>query len=94
MMKNKTAAMKKVMFNLKAEPGAAVFVAGTFNNWDAAREQLLDLKGDGNYSCTMTLAPGDYEYKFKVDHSWLIDQNNPHFTQNNFGTLNSILEVR
>ena len=95
MMKSKATAneKKRVILSLNAEHGATVFVAGTFNNWDPCQKKLLDKNGNGTYCCALMLSPGTYEYKFKVNDAWIIDQNNPQFTQNSLGTLNSILEV-
>jgi hypothetical protein len=42
----------------------------------------------------MMLSPGDYEYKFKVNGDWFIDANNPKFTPNGLGSLNSVLTVQ
>jgi hypothetical protein len=39
------------------------------------------------------LAPGTYEYKFCVDGHWQPDPENPNFTPNDLGTLNSVLIV-
>jgi hypothetical protein len=33
---------KKVLFELPAEPGSQVFVAGTFNNWNPTANPLKD----------------------------------------------------
>jgi 1,4-alpha-glucan branching enzyme len=84
---------KRIIFTLKAEPGSNVFVAGTFNDWKADKKRLVDKTEDGTYSCTLMLAPGQYEYKFKINDEWLIDESNSSFTRNQFGTLNSVLTV-
>ncbi len=55
---------------------------------------MTDEKGDGVYRCTLRLAPGCYEYKFVVDGEWVLDDGNPNFTSNDFGTLNSVLNVK
>jgi len=85
---------KRIILTLSAEHGAEVYVAGTFNGWDPSQKQMIDKTGSGNYSCALMLPPGTYEYKFKVNNAWVLDQNNPHFTQNNLGTLNSVLDVQ
>lgn len=86
-------AKKRVVFELNAEPGIEVYVAGTFNNWDPVQKQLVDKNSDGNYRCTMMLAAGTYEYKFYVNNTWCVDPANPNFNQNDLGTLNSVLVV-
>lgn len=85
---------KRVVLSLQAEHGADVFVAGTFNNWNPDQKQLSFSKEKGIYSCTLMLEPGTYEYKFRVNNTWTIDQNNPSFTRNDLGTLNNVLIVQ
>lgn len=85
---------KRVVLSLHAEHGADVFVAGTFNNWNPDQKQLSFSKEKGIYSCTLMLEPGTYEYKFRVNNAWTIDQNNPNFTRNDLGTLNNVLIVQ
>ena len=48
---------------------------------------------EGGYSCSLSLAPGNYEYKLVVDGEWLQDESNPDFVSNDFGTLNSLVKV-
>ena len=88
-----TSTKKRIILTLNAEHGAEVYVAGTFNNWEPEK-QMIDKTGTGTYSCQLMLTPGTYEYKFKVNNAWVLDQNNPNFTQNNLGTLNSVLNVQ
>ena len=89
----KTQSRKRVTFSVSAEPGSRVAVSGDFNNWDAAGRPMEDKKGDGNYSATIRLAPGVYEYKFIVNDTWSIDPNCAEWVQNSFGTLNSVIHV-
>jgi hypothetical protein len=49
--------------------------------------------GAGSYKAEICLKPGEYEYKFVVDGEWLLDEANPEFFPNDFGTLNSVLRV-
>lgn len=41
----------------------AVAVAGSFNDWDADADRLVD-NGDGSWSLALDLAPGPHTYKF------------------------------
>ncbi|MCD6502034.1 hypothetical protein J7L01_05485, partial [bacterium] len=43
-----------------------VFVAGSFNDWSESATPM-ESDGEGNWSATLDLAPGRYEYKFVVD---------------------------
>lgn len=74
-------------------PGKAVFVAGSFNEWQPVRK-LEDKNHDGTYRCRLLLEPGEYQYKFYVDGEWRSDASNPDFVPNEFGSLNSVLTVK
>lgn len=89
----KAPARKRVQFAVAAEPGSKVAVSGDFNNWDTVGHPMEDKNGDGNYTATILLAPGVYEYKFIVNDTWSIDPNCVEWVQNSFGTLNSVLHV-
>jgi len=84
---------KRIVFQVNAESGADVFLAGTFNDW-RPEDKKLNEKGSGIYTCAMMLPPGTYEYKFRINNTWAIDQDNPNFTRNDLGTLNSVLIVQ
>ena len=63
---------RKVIFELAAERGLTVFVAGSFNDWNHSQKPMIDKNDDGIYSCTLMLAPGTYEYKFRIDGIWAV----------------------
>ncbi len=86
-------ARKRVVFTLAADVGSEVYVAGDFNNWDSSGKKLVDKKNDGVYSAALTLAPGEYEYKFVINGTWCVDPNCAEWHQNSLGTLNSVLRV-
>ncbi len=65
-----------------------VFLAGTFNNWDG--NSLAMQKNASGWSLPITLAPGNYQYKFVVDGRWMRDPANPH-TADSDGVTNSLL---
>ena len=89
-----TAAKKRVVLSVKAEPGSTVYVSGSFNEWDATEKKLVDKRGDGVFTTTLTLAPGIYEYKFVINGIWTLDPDpDRDWTQNGLGTLNSVLRV-
>ena len=54
---------------------------------------MSDQDGSGNYSCSLELEPGIYEYCFVVDGLWMADRENERFVFNEFGTRNSIFEI-
>lgn len=84
---------KRVRFEVAAGKGKTVSIAGSFNEWDPNVKYLTDKDGDGVYIGYLMLAPGRYEYKLIIDGKWCMDDNNPNFLPNDFGTLNSVIEV-
>ena len=89
----KAPATKRVTFTLAADAGSDVYLAGDFNDWNPEGKKLTDKKGDGIYSATIALAPGEYEYKFVINGTWCVDPNCKEWRQNSLGTLNSVLRV-
>ena len=84
---------KKVVFTVRAEKGKAVYLAGTFNQWNATGKKMADKKGDGVYSASLKLAPGSYQYKFVIDGIWCADPECADWVQNDQGTTNSVITV-
>ncbi len=84
---------RSLEFSLNAGRGHTVALAGSFNDWDPALAPMMDSDGCGVYRCRVTVSPGSYEYKFVVDNEWLLDDDNPNFASNDFGTLNSVVVV-
>ena len=84
---------RRVEFVTEAEPGSRVSVAGTFNDWDPEAHPLTDRAGDGCFKRRMLLGPGRYEYKFVINGTWCVDPACPDWTSNDYGSLNSVIEV-
>jgi len=84
---------KRVTFQVTATPKSEVFLAGTFNNWAPKRHQMKDTRETGKYSITLMLAKGEYEYKFVINGSWVIDPECQNWVRNSLGTLNSVIKV-
>ena len=53
---------RKVNFSVNAKPGAKVFLAGAFNNWDVTKKQMIDRKAKAISPAHASLS-GTYEYK-------------------------------
>ncbi|MCK5833375.1 glycogen-binding domain-containing protein, partial [bacterium] len=70
----------------------SVSVAGSFNNWSSNADPF-DTDGEGNWSITLELDPGKYEYKFVVDDSWQPDSDNPRSESDGYGGINSVIEI-
>ncbi len=84
---------RMVNFCVATDPGANVYVAGTFNNWNPTRHRLYDRPNHGIYKTTLPLPSGRHEYKFVVNGQWRADPRCPAWRPNDQGTLNSIISV-
>ena len=84
---------KRVTFHLEAQPGSDVYIAGDFNDWDPSARRMKDPDKSGNYSTTMLLPRGEYQYKFVIDGHWSIDPNCEEWIPNEMGSLNSVLKI-
>ena len=82
-----------VKFEYRAEPGADVYVVGSFNDWDPMQTRLRDEMGNGCYCAFFALAPGRYEYKFVMNGQWCVDPKCLDPIVNRFNTLNSVVTV-
>ncbi len=67
-----------------------VAVAGDFNGWMLT---AMKRNRDGSYSCVVSAAKGNSEYKFIVDDEWITDPDNNNWSMNPFGTFNSVMQV-
>lgn len=88
-----------LVVSTKAPNAKAVFVAGTFNDWNSTS---LPLKrtSDGHWVRTLDLPAGRYEYKFVIDGEWCCEpgcdktyDGCPGCVANKFGTMNRVLVV-
>lgn len=69
-----------------------VQVTGDFTGWSVEGVRLKRRR-DGCWAATVTLAPGEHEYRLLVDGEW---RNNPAAERrvaNGFGTQNDVLVV-
>lgn len=65
------------------------FLVGSFNNW----EPLAMTRCGDRFEVNVSLAPGEYQYKFMVDGQWHSDPAAPRSVPNAFGTTNSVVCV-
>ena len=84
---------KSVQFEIAAEQGSAVYVAGTFNNWNPTTHPLNDDQGEGVFKATLHLPAGTHEYKFIVNGVWSCDGTCSQEVQDTHDTLNSVLLI-
>lgn len=83
---------KLITFTLNAPQAIDVCVAGCFSGW---QPQGLPLKrnNEGVWTCTISIEPGEHQYRFIVDGEWRDDPLNSRRCQNEFGTENCVLIV-
>ncbi len=69
-----------------------VRVSGGFCDWSSVGIPLAK-RGDGHWECVVPIEPGDHEYRFIVDGTWLPDPHNARACSNEFGGSNSLVSV-
>jgi len=84
---------KGTVFSFFAPNAKRVSVGGNFNNWNT-RDFMAKKDASGNWSVKVDLKPGNYEYKFFVDESWVNDPKCNSCVANNFGTTNCVINVK
>lgn len=84
---------KEIEFRMEAPAGLEVYVAGTFNNWDTGRHQLIELPTGGEYVGTVRVPAGTHQYRFIVAGEWWADCQNPATAPDGYGGINSVLSV-
>ena len=82
-----------VSFVFSAQIGHQVFLTGSFCDWDPAKLLMEYQKSANGFCFELQLPAGYYEYKFVVDGEWITDLDNTGFSANDFGTLNSVLNI-
>ena len=92
--KTTTSGRKRIAFMVKANPGSNVSITGSFNKWDTKSKKMVDKNGEGEYSATLMLPRGQYEYKFLINGEWHVDPNCSNWVRNDHGTLNSVIKVK
>ncbi len=83
-------------------PGAtAVFLAGTFNDWDPLAIPM-EQDAEGKWHAAIPLHPGRYEFKFIVDGQWYCEadqagggqlSSQQDYVSNPFGSSNYVIDV-
>lgn len=84
---------KKVPFRLAAAPESQVFLAGSFNDWNASQHAMRRNLKQGLFETTLILPPGRHEYKFVVNGEWLVDPACSESIANDKGSQNSVVIV-
>ncbi len=81
-----------VIFRTASEDAVEIQLAGDFNDWMPHTTPMRRLS-DGDFEARLRLPKGRYRYRIVVDGRWSHDQHNPTIERNEYGEINSIVEV-
>ena len=85
-------AAKPVTFIVEAPDAKEVVLTGDFTKW--AVDQIRCTRGsDGKWRGSVTLAPGEYQYRLRVDGQWRDHPAASRRVPNSFGSENCVLTV-
>jgi len=84
----------KVIFKLYYPSATKVAVAGSFNNWNKDSNLMKKGKG-GMWVLKLKLDAGTYQYKYVInDKDWIPDPMNENTSDDGYGGINSVIEVK
>jgi hypothetical protein len=69
-----------------------VHLAGTMNGWNTTATPL-SRDDEGYWMVVLQLGSGEHEYKFVVDGAWITDIDNPNTKSDQYGGMNSVVEI-
>lgn len=81
-----------VVFRSHSRDAAEIQIAGDFNDWMPHTTPMRRL-GDGDFEVRLKLPRGRFRYRLVVDGRWSHDAYNPTIESNEYGELNSVVEV-
>jgi chromosome partitioning protein len=82
-----------VVFRSRHPNASEVQLAGDFNDWMPHTTPMHRFNG-GVFEARLRLPKGKYRYRLVVDGRWSHDPANPNMERNEYGELNSVVEVR
>ena len=82
-----------VVFRNRNAGASEVQLAGDFNDWMPHTTPMRRLSA-GDFEARLRLPKGRYRYRLVVDGRWSHDRENPSVETNEYGELNSIIEVK
>jgi 1,4-alpha-glucan branching enzyme len=92
MEKRSKSPQKRVSFIARVESAKTVSVTGDFTKW--SEEGIPLSKGsNGEWQTSLQLAPGEYQYRLRVDGQWQDHAQAPKRVPNPFGSENNVLTV-
>lgn len=81
-----------IIFRSHNPEAGEVQLAGDFNDWMPHTTPLRRL-AEGDFEARLRLPRGRYRYRLVVDGRWSHDRYNPNVETNEYGELNSVVEV-
>lgn len=81
-----------VVFRCHQPAASEVQLAGDFNDWMPHTTPLRRLP-NGDFETRLRLPRGRYRYRLVIDGRWSHDRCNPTVESNEYGELNSIVEI-
>jgi chromosome partitioning protein len=82
-----------VVFCSNLPDARVVQLAGDFNDWMPHTTPMHRLDESGTFQTTLKLSPGRYRYRLVVDGRWAYDTQNPSMEKNEYGELNSVVDI-
>ncbi|MBC8316777.1 MAG: AAA family ATPase [Desulfobulbaceae bacterium] len=83
----------KILFSLQAPADSQVQIAGDFNGWTPENLHFVTGEGGAFWQKSLTLAAGEYQYKYLVNGNWTQDPENLGMVDDPFGDKNSVISV-
>jgi chromosome partitioning protein len=80
-----------VLFTLKAPEAQRVQIAGDFNSWEPAVNEMEF--SNGVWRAIISLTPGKYKYRYVVDGDWKTDPLNPEVERSPYGDYDSVIDL-
>ncbi|MHC4092724.1 MAG: AAA family ATPase [Planctomycetota bacterium] len=83
-----------VVFRSHLPEARQVQIAGDFNDWMPHTLPMSLENAQGDYVARLRLPAGHYRYRLVIDGRWSHDPANPLVETNDYGELNSVIDVR
>jgi len=87
------ASLNRMSFVARVGKAKSVSVTGDFTGWSA--EGIPLVKGSrGDWYASLSLAPGEYQYRLRVDGRWQDHSQAEKRVRNSIGSENCVLVIR
>ena len=90
--KSKSKGTRQIEFQLEAPEARTVLLVGDFTDWEKSAIEMTR-SSEGVWQAAVSLAAGQYAYRFIVDGHWRDDPRGSQRAPNPFGTHNMLLHV-